>query len=171
MSKNYTEFERRQVATRAKIYKRNCQVCNVETLMAKNQKYCSAQCKGKVKYINGGASTENQYKHISGNWVRYVSRLMYYSGRKRDKLNREIILKKLEQQNYCCALTGTPLTCELRLGTISKTNASVDRIIAGGPYTEDNIQIVCRAVNTWRSDLTIQEFIEWCKKVVKYNEN
>lgn len=169
MSKTHAEFQKRSEATKVKIYKRTCPVCGKEDLMAKNQKFCTPQCKGKVKYIDGSASTEEQYKKISGNWVRYCSRLLYYGGRKRDMLTRDIILRQLEKQNYKCALTGAELTCNLSKGTTSITNASIDRIVAGGPYTEDNIQIVCRAINSWRSNLTVKEFVNWCKKVVDYN--
>lgn len=148
---------------------KNCIVCSTAfTPFSGVHKFCSEKCKGKWKYITGEGSTENQYKEISGNWKRYVSRLMYYGGRKRDKLTRDIILKKLEEQNYKCALSGADLTCNLTKGFRCPTNASVDRIIPGGPYTEDNIQLVCRALNSWRADLPIDEYTEWCRKVVEH---
>ena len=58
-----------------------------------------------------------------------------------------------------------PLTCEKIRGIISKTNASIDRIFAGGVYNRRNIQLVCRAVNSFRGDMTVNEFINWSKKV------
>jgi hypothetical protein len=131
-------------------------------------KFCSDKCKGKWKYIIGTHSTEEQYKKISGNWIRYVSRLMYYGGRKRDMLNREIVLEKLQQQNYKCAITGVDLTCNLERGKKCMTNASIDRIVAGGTYTKENIQMVCRAVNSWRGDLSLPDFVEWCRMVVNH---
>lgn len=156
----------------AKWAKKSCLVCKEDfTPKSGAHKFCSTKCKGKWKYITGTHSTENQYKEISGDWSRYLSRLLYYGGRKRDKLTREDLLNQLEKQNYKCALTGIPLTCILEKGKFSRTNASVDRIIAGGSYTPDNIQIVCRAVNMWRCDTPIQEFVEWCKAVVKHYEN
>lgn len=152
-----------------KVKPKGCLVCyNFFTPKSGVHKFCSEQCKGKWKYITGDKSTTNQYKEISGNWRRYVSRLMYYGGRKRDKLNRDIILNKLEEQNYKCALSGVDLTCNLEKGIRYSTNASVDRIIPGGPYTEDNIQLVCRALNSWRADVSINEYTDWCRKVVDY---
>lgn len=148
-----------------------CAVC--QTLFTPRSgihKFCSVSCKGKWKYITGEQSTENQYKNISGNWKRYVSRLLYYGGRKRDQLTAETILRILDKQNYKCALSGVDLTCNLEKGTRCFTNASIDRIIAGGPYTKDNIQLVCRALNSWRSNVPIEEFVSWCKKVVLYHE-
>jgi hypothetical protein len=96
--------------------------------------------------------------------------LLYHGGRKRDKLTREILLAQLEKQDYKCALTGVPLTCKLDKGDVCPTNASVDRIQAGGPYTADNIQMVCRAVNFFRSNLSVPEFVDWCRKVVNHHE-
>jgi len=155
--------------TNANWAEKTCAACgNTFTPKSGAHKFCTPECKGKWKYITGVASTENQYKKISGDWERYVSRLLYFNGRKRDQLTREIILKKLEEQNYRCALTGYPLTCKLEKGTRCMTNASVDRIEAGGAYIENNIRIVCRAVNSWRSDLPTEEFIAWCQAVVDY---
>lgn len=148
-----------------------CAVCSSEFIpKSGSHRFCTAKCKGKWQYISGRNSTENQYRVISGNWKRYCSRLLYYAGRKRDKLTVEVLLEKLAKQNYLCALTGKPLTCTLEKGNRSLTNASIDRIMAGGPYTSDNIQMVCRAVNLWRGDIPIPEFVDWCRLVVQRYE-
>ena len=150
---------------------KQCLVCGT-TFVPKSgvHKFCSEPCKGRWKYITGSVSTESQYKEISGNWRRYCARLLYYGGRKRDKLSVETLLAQLEKQDYLCALSGVPLTCDLKKGTISSTNASVGRIIAGGPYTADNIQLVCRALKHWRADTSVPDFVEWCRKVVQHHE-
>lgn len=151
------------------IKEKECIVCSsLFTPRSGVHKFCSVQCKGKWKYITGSGSTENQYKEISGNWVRYLSRLMYYNGRKRDDLSREILLEVLESQNYKCALSGVKLTCSLERGTRTWTNASIDRIEAGGPYTKENIQLVCRGLNSWRSSIPVKDFIWWCEQVVNH---
>lgn len=165
MSKTHAEFINRQAATRVKIYNKACLVCKTEMLMAKNQKYCSVQCKGKVKYINGYASTEEQYKKISGSWPKYLQKLLYFHGRHKEGLRLEDLISILEAQNYKCALSGDPLTCLREKGTQFWNNASIDRINAGGSYTKDNIQLVCRAVNGLRRDMSVDEFRTWCHKV------
>ena len=150
---------------------KECPVCGTSfTPKSGAHKFCSAPCKGKWKYLSGVMTTESQYALISGNWNRYVSRLLYYGGRKRDKLTANILLAQLEKQNYLCALSGVSLTCSLEKGTTCQTNASVDRIQAGGPYTADNIQIVCRALNQWRADTSVPDFVEWCRKVVQHHD-
>jgi len=148
---------------------KNCVVCD-KLFKPKSgpHKFCSAECKGKWPYITGRVTTESQYESISGNWDRYLSRLLYYGGRKRDLLTKEDLMDKLEEQNYKCALSGIPLTCILKKGVKVKTNASVDRIEAGGPYTKDNVQLVCRALNHWRADTEIDEFVDFCRAVVKH---
>jgi hypothetical protein len=149
---------------------KNCAVCGAAfTPKSGVNKFCSASCRGKWKYITGDGSTENQYLRISGNWGRYCSRLLYYGGHKRSKLTKEILLRKLQEQNFKCALSGVQLTCNLSIGVVAQTNASVDRIVAGGPYTEDNIQMVCKALNHWRADTSVEDFVAWCCKVVAHN--
>ena len=148
-----------------------CPVDGVEFIPKSGiHKFCSETCKGKWKYLSGKLTTESQYKEIAGNWKRYVSRLLYYGGRKRDLLSQDILLKKLEEQDYKCALSGVPLTCNLEKGIKFPTNISVDRIIPGGPYAENNIQLVCRALNSWRADLSLSDYIEWCRKVVEHQD-
>lgn len=148
---------------------KQCAVCDSQFIPRSGiHKFCSAKCKGKWQYITGTGSTASQYEVISGNWGRYVSRLLYYGGRKRDLLTRDILLRQLQKQDFKCALSGVPLTCNLNKGVSCSTNASVDRIVAGGPYTEDNIQIVCKALNHWRAATPVAEFVEWCRKVATY---
>ncbi len=130
--------------------------------------YCSEECG--FESAKRSLTTEKQYEVISGNWSRYLSRLLYSAGRKRDQLTRQILLEKLEEQEYRCAISGVPLTCTLEKEVRSWTNASVDRIEAGGPYTKDNIQLVCRGLNSWRSSIPMDQFIWWCEQVVNYSK-
>ena len=75
----------------------------------------------------------------------------------------------MDVQNNRCALSGIELTCKLEKGVVYKTNASIDRIDAGGPYIKENIQLVCRALNGFRVDTDLKEFIWWCGKVTEWN--
>jgi hypothetical protein len=150
---------------------KKCVVCDTNFLPFSGvHKFCSPKCKGKWKYITGSGSTENQYKKISGNWHKYFLRLLQQHKRKEDGLTVEDLLKKLEQQEGLCAISGVKLTCILQNGVITKTNASIDRIEAGGPYVASNIQLVCRSLNSWRSDTDLSEFIWWCKQVTKWQD-
>jgi len=150
--------------------KKICKFCGevfITDLLAK--KYCSITCKTKNNQVNGSMSKKNQYSRISGNWSRYCARLVSFHKRQQDGLTKQDLLDKLEEQEYKCALSGITLTCLLGDGQI-KTNASVDRIEAGGPYIKENIQLVCSALNKFRSNTSLDEFIWWCGKVTDYHK-
>ena len=149
--------------------KKTCLVCQTEfTPRSGVHKYCSESCKGKSKYLLGHETTEKQYAKISGNWDRYFSRLRGKSYR--NELSIEFLKTLLEKQNGLCALSGIPLTCILEKGKRFKTNASIDRIKAGDSYSPTNVQLVCSAVNSWRSDTDLDEFIWFCSQITHFQE-
>lgn len=146
-----------------------CPECNTSFISNHwHKRFCSDRCKGSFKYTNRDVTTESQYKNISGNWKRYLSRLIGKS-KGRENLTVEILLEVLKEQKYKCALSGVELTCKLEKGVLCITNATVDRKEAGGPYVKENIQLVCRAVNGFRTNTKLDEFIWWCNKVTEYN--
>jgi hypothetical protein len=79
-----------------------------------------------------------------------------------------MLLEVLEEQDGRCALTGVKLTNILVKNRKVWTNASIDRIVSGGPYIRSNIQLVCAAVNGFRSQMSIEEFRQWCRMVVQF---
>jgi hypothetical protein len=105
-----------------------------------------------------------RYLKENGNWDLYFKHLLY---RKKGNLTSSDLIKVLDNQDGKCALSGEKLTCTKIRGEVSKTNASIDRVNAGGEYNVDNVQLVCRAVNSFRNNLTVADFINWCKKVAK----
>ena len=145
-----------------------CAVC--ESVFLQNHhthKYCSSTCKRKQYRENGSETTERQYILISGNWGKYFGRLCTRAFR-RDLLSKYDCVALLEAQGYKCALTGVELTCILEKGTVCKTNASIDRIDPKGPYARENVQLVCATINKLRVDMSVDDFINWCKKVSEY---
>ena len=151
-----------------KVYNKSCPNCSDSFLGILKQRFCCESCKGEYKYKSKTTTTESQYKHISGNWERYFNRLL--NRKYRADLSIEDCLSLLEKQNYKCALSGVELTCILEVGVKYKTNASIDRIEAGGPYIKENIQLVCSVLNSWRADTNLSEYIWWCKKVTECQE-
>lgn len=147
--------------------KKTCPICQTEfTPRSGVHKFCSEVCKGKTKYMNGKVTTKKQYEAISGNWARYFDRLLG-KGR-RGVLNRNDLLELLEKQGGRCALSGIPLTNTLLQGTRYPNNASIDRIKAGGTYAPNNVQLVCSALNGFRKDCSVNEFINYCTLVADY---
>ena len=145
-----------------------CAVC--QTLFVPNSgvhRYCSQNCKDKNNQQKGSMTAQKQYARISGDWNKYFNRLM----RKwRSGLTTMDLLSILEKQKGLCAISGVPLTCTLEIGKRFKTNASIDRIEAGGDYSPYNVQLVCSALNSWRADSDLNEFIWFCKQVTEYQE-
>lgn len=144
------------------MYKRKCITCNTP-FETEHPKYlnCSKKC-------NGIYRVTARYERDNGNWRAYFKHLL--SKKKDSPLTVRQLLNMLERQNHRCALSGVEMTCIRKRGTIILTNASIDRIKAGGAYNRRNVQLVCRAINSFRSTLPIAEYLEWCRKVVAHNK-
>lgn len=78
----------------------------------------------------------------------------------------EYLWNLLVQQNFECALTGVPLVIE-KVRT-SNITASVDRIDNKQGYVEGNVRWVHKRVNIMRMDMTDDELLEWCSRIVEY---
>lgn len=68
-------------------------------------------------------------------------------------------------ENTICYLSGEPIN-------LHSGNYQLDHIIPasrGGDNSLDNLGITHRTINRMKADLTPEELIEWCLKVVKYN--
>ena len=104
---------------------------------------------------------------ISGDWGKFFGQRLG-AARGRGELSRDMLIDLLKRQNYRCALSGVPLTCLLQKGAVTKTNASIDRINPKGGYVLENVQLVCAAINKFRVDLPVNEFVSWCRKVADY---
>ncbi len=80
------------------------------------------------------------------------------------ELTMEYAWDLYEQQKCLCALSGIPIG----FGATSKnsnTSASLDRIDNAKGYVEGNVQWVHKSINLMRNVLTVEKFIEWCKRV------
>lgn len=109
-------------------------------------------------------STEIQYARISGNWAKYYNRLRNIRGRQH--LSVEDLLFLHASQNGLCALSGVPLTCDLKVGEVCLTNASLDRIEHGGKYNLNNIRLVCSIVNKMRWNMSDEDLKVWCERII-----
>ena len=145
----------------------DCAICGTKfSRLAFNHKYCSTKCKRTGLRLGGCESTDSQYKLVSGNWAKYYNRLRCQKNRQ--GLTVELLLSLHEKQKGLCKLSGVPFTCKLEKGVRCLTNASIDRIDPKGAYSEDNIQLVCVALNIFRVDTSVPEFIDWCRKVADH---
>jgi hypothetical protein len=142
------------------MYTRACKVCK-KKFETPHPKYLC--CSKKCTMIN---KVNRRYERENGDWSAYFKHLL--SKKEKTDLTPRKLTNILKEQNYRCALSGVPLTCSRTRGSVSMTNASIDRIFAGGVYNRRNVQLVCRAINSFRSDMTVDEFINWSKKVANH---
>lgn len=118
-------------------------------------------------------SSRNQHaRHHAGGvdyHLSYIVRGVRQRARKNAlecNIDAEFLKTLLEKQDGLCAISKIPRTFTKGQGHIS-TNASVDRVDSSKGYTRDNVQLVAHQVNTMKSNLSINELIEWCKLVIK----
>ncbi len=89
-------------------------------------------------------------------------------------LTGEYLWELFKKQDKKCALSGIELHFPKAWGTKSKTliTASLDRIDSNKGYIIGNVQWVHKTINTMKMNLTDDEFIKFCKQVVKnYDRN
>jgi hypothetical protein len=85
-------------------------------------------------------------------------------------IDAEFLKGLLERQSGFCAISGIPLSFIKGHGHIP-TNASVDRIDPTKGYTKDNVQLVARQINTMKSNLSIDQLMDWCELVLRTRHN
>jgi hypothetical protein len=81
--------------------------------------------------------------------------------------NKELRMTRQQLENYIsglldlkenrCALTGIPFQFSQE-SRDSQLLPSLDRIDSAGHYEENNLQVVCRFINKWKSDTDNDEF-------------
>lgn len=76
-------------------------------------------------------------------------------------LTKKRLLELWKRQNGKCAISKIDMTHAVGDKAVGDFNVSIDRINAGGPYTIDNIQLVCNRVNWIRGDLDMATLNWW----------
>lgn len=96
--------------------------------------------------------------------------MCYLLSKARRRAVCDVTANDLEQmwaaQGGRCAVTGWAMTMVLGKGNII-TNVSIDRIDSGGAYTKSNVQLVCRAANVAKSDLSQAVFTQMCIDIAR----
>lgn len=85
-------------------------------------------------------------------------------------LTQEFISTLFKNQNGLCAITGEPMTMTLGKGRLS-TNMSIDRIDSSKPYIQNNVQLVTTFANLAKNNMSMVDFVNFCKKVLKQASN
>lgn len=99
-------------------------------------------------------------------YLQYLRGKAVQRGKAGGVLSLDVLELLWQTQQGRCALTGWPMTMELAAGVVP-TNCSLDRIDSSQGYVVGNVQLVCRAANTAKSNLTTAEFVQLCRAVVE----
>jgi hypothetical protein len=141
-----------------------CKYCSIEkslpefrTKRVKSKDYLAKQC----RTCESKVATDKTTNDLN----RYLSRLLSHKRRKLFEISKEELRELYDSQKGLCAITKVPMTNIHGQGKVY-TNISMDRIQAGGPYTKDNVRLVCNVVNLMRLQNTDEQFKWWCQKVV-----
>ena len=82
---------------------------------------------------------------------------------------KEDLHKIYNKQKGICKYSGIEMK-HLKDGTgYHLDNISIDRIDNTKGYVKGNIALVCLAVNMMKYTLELDELIDWCKKIAKFN--
>lgn len=164
---------------------RQCAHCGASLEgLRKDAKYCSKKCKNKAQtklkalILPDGTKFSRWQREVNNNWGSYFSRILR-GKRYRAKncsgvdvtITVEDLMSILYRQDFRCALSGVPLSCRSAGNAVYHTNASLDRIVPGGAYSPENVQLVCTAINTFRSNMNLEEFVGWCIAVAEFQRN
>lgn len=109
------------------------------------------------------------YEEINGRYWQSIKH-----GAERRRLEFSITIEEIWQlyiqQNKQCALSGVPI-CFKQIGDNPNVQtASLDRIDSSKGYIKGNIQWVHKQVNTFKMDMSTEELLDWCKKIINHHK-
>lgn len=142
-----------------------CKQCEYDNKIAENWKDGLLKCT-----ICGEYFPEEVFHKIGSGEKKYHHR----NGRAEKKgilfnITEEFIKSLWEKQKGLCALSKIPMTYTFDNGR-TFTNISIDQINPNAGYVEDNIQLVCMAINQMKSDMSLEELYIFSEALIK-NKN
>jgi len=141
-----------------------CKYCETEfTPRSKANIFCKPSCKN-IWNASKKYNYSYQKEYRSRSPKNFMAQLRSYYNRK-ETLSLDFLVSLYERQDGKCALSGIEMTHETKNGKCL-TNISIDRINSSIGYEEENVQLVCYAVNIMKSDKTMEDFLFWCDKVL-----
>lgn len=120
-------------------------------------------------------SEENQQTRLRGSTIKGRANRLFLAARHRAKVgNLEFTITQIELEVLLhvgkCQKTGLKFDYSSpKNKNFNPLSPSVDRKNPYAGYTTDNIQIVCNAYNLAKNQMTDNEFLDFCKIVVREN--
>lgn len=107
------------------------------------------------------------------NFVRMMHFELCKKARKRHcevEVTAEDLMHNWKVQRGLCALSGVPMTHNTTSKQVNcaLTNTNIDRVDPTGPYTADNVQLVCGYVQQCKQDSTNEQFLRMCRSCVEH---
>jgi hypothetical protein len=138
---------------------------------------CRCDCGGTTNYcsdvlLQNAASKCKECRRakyvgeISG---RFFNRIKQSANRGRKlqfNITQQYIWDLFLKQDRKCAFTDIEIFFPKQFRDV--WTASLDRIDSSKGYIEGNVQWVHKDINVMKQDMSDEEFIEWCKKIVKF---
>lgn len=78
------------------------------------------------------------------------------------EITQRFLMDLIEQQEYRCKLSGVELTPDT--ATLDHLNS----VSSGGGHTAGNVAWVHSEINRMKGQLSVEEFVALCRKVVQY---
>lgn len=91
-------------------------------------------------------------------------------------LSATYLIELFEKQKGLCAVSKLPLTWTPDEGLANSgdrrgTNVSIDRIDSNGPYSRENVRLVCDRVNKIKSNMSDDDLYFWCAQIASSMRN
>jgi hypothetical protein len=151
---------------------KTCKSCGVEKPLDAFGYYSTGgleasckDCRNRLR-MRGRTGLKNYLKWICQAAKSHCKR----TGRAEFHLEPEHLYQLWEDQGGRCALSGVYMTHHKDGEGRKDFNASMDRIHPAGPYTRDNVRLVCDRVNMMRHTLSENEFWWWVKNIHAHSE-
>lgn len=144
-----------------------CSFCNKEFL-TKPMDVWLGRSKGHLKcsrknYRGAKNPRFNGFKEITGLFWRGIKGNAKVRNLTLD-VSKEDLYNKLIEQNHKCYYTNLDIYIS-QFNSDKETTASVDRLDSNKGYTKDNIVWCHKKVNIMKMNLTVEEFVEFCRLI------
>jgi hypothetical protein len=124
-----------------------------------------------IKVVDVENTHQKKYQDIGQQYFDTLKHRCTQRIKKEFSITIEYIWNLLIEQNYKCAITGEQLIPPNKDNYGKINTASLDRIDSSKGYIKGNVQWIHKIINYMKSNYSQQDFIEWCRRVVKHNEN
>lgn len=121
---------------------------------------CDAK-RGKAYKLSKFSSLEGRVSFILSS----ISRRCKDKKMKTD-LDFDFLIDLYRKQNGKCYYSGVSMDFYIN----SLTLMSVDRLDSNIGYLKDNVVMCCWVINNMKQDLSVSDFIDWCKKVINFKD-